>query len=150
MKSLLSLLACVLTLGANAQDGGEPAAWTAADSLAALVSAESYCADLEDLRRVATVVANRVADPRFPDSYAAVIGDPAQFPSTLREDFGQRCPDAEAVARDVLAGARYLEADVLYFYNPDITAAGGRWLERLRAGTVVRGARHHFVTLGGS
>lgn len=125
-----------------------PPSAAAVDSLRALITAESYCRDTLDLRRVATVVANRVADPRFPDAYAAVIGDPRQFPSTLRADFGQvYCAAAADVAREVAAGARYLDPDVLYFFRPDQTGASGTWLGRLEAGTVVRGQHHHFASL---
>lgn len=155
MKLVAVASLCSLALTACAQadrPGGPPAAAAPTlglvDSLTALLTAESYCADTADLRRVATVVANRVADPRFPGTYAAVIGDARQFPSTLRDDWGQvYCAAARAVARDVAAGARYLDPDVLYFYRPDRTAAAGAWRRRLEAGTVVRGEHHHFASL---
>ena len=144
----LALTACAQAGDAGAPRPAPPPSPGLVDSLAALITAESYCADTADLRRVATVVANRVADPRFPATYAAVIGDARQFPSTLRDDWGRvYCAAAREVARDVAAGARYLDADVLYFFRPDRTAAAGAWLRRLEAGTVVRGEHHHFASL---
>ena len=154
MRTFAAAALCLTTLAACAQPAEPEVAPAPAlspgalDSLTALITAESYCTDTLDLRRVATVVANRVADPRFPDTYAAVIGDPHQFPSVLRDDWAQEyCAAARAVAREVAAGARYLEADVLYFFRPDHTGASGEWLRRLEDGTVVRGEHHHFASL---
>lgn len=156
MKALIVGLCCALSWTACSQSPGAesappevaPLSAGALDSLRALITAESYCRDTVDLRRVATVVANRVADPRFPNTYASVIGDPRQFPSTLRADFGQvYCAAAAEVAREVAAGQRYLDPDVLYFFRPDRTAASGSWLRRLEEGTVVRGEHHHFASL---
>ena len=116
--------------------------------LASLISAESYCDDSTDMRRVATVVANRVDAPDFPDTYRGVIYARRQFPSTRRAGFGTdalMCDGAEAIAREVISGRRFLPPEVHYFYNPANVTASPEWLARLRRGTVVEGRRHHFV-----
>ena len=118
--------------------------------LADLVSAESYCDDPLDMRRVATVVANRVDAPAFPDTYRAVIYARGQFPSTRRPDFGQadvRCDSALAIAQTVVAGRRYLPPEVHYFYNPANPSLTDEWRRRLERGTRVIGRDHHFASL---
>ena len=116
--------------------------------LASLISAESYCDDVVDMRRVATVVANRVDAPDFPNTYRGVIYARRQFPSTRRAGFGTDallCDSAEAVAREVIGGRRFLPPEVHYSYNPANIKAAPEWLARLRRTTVVEGREHHFA-----
>ena len=118
--------------------------------LADLISAESYCDDPLDMRRVASVVANRVDSPRFPATYRGVIYARGQFPSTRRRGFGTasvRCDSALAIAQAVVGGRRYLPPEVQYFYNPANGALAEDWRRRLERGTYVEGRDHHFAAL---
>ncbi|MED3623487.1 cell wall hydrolase [Neobacillus thermocopriae] len=107
------------------------------DLLARLVRAEAEIEPFRGKIAVACVVLNRVASPKFPDTIKEVIYQKNQFQPVMNGKINQPA-DQESIqaVHEAINEHRYLAADSLYFYNPDI--ATSRWLDS-RATTLVIG-----------
>ena len=88
------------------------------DLLAALIHAEARGESFEGQVAVATVVLNRVADPRWPDTVEAVVLQPGQFATPT-----EATPEAERAAQEALMGEDPTGGAV-YFYNPEVSRCG--------------------------
>ena len=94
--------------------------------LARLVESEAGNESYETKMMVASVVMNRVADSRFPNSIREVIYQKGQFEVTVREVNGVLMIDREPsldslrVANDVLNKGSILPSNVLVFYKKGI------------------------------
>jgi len=99
--------------GSGGGGGNQPPINASTDELtlfAALLEAEAF-QNYDSLLAVATVILNRVADPRFPNSVTAVINQPGQFGPVTNGSLNRilaRGPTAlsRQVAADALGGAR--------------------------------------------
>ena len=83
--------------------------------LYACAKTESYDTKLA----LGTVVMNRVADSRFPDTLSENLSDQMQFPAGTRYD-----EESLAAAQEVLGGTRTLSASLVYYRAVD---AGESW-----------------------
>jgi spore germination cell wall hydrolase CwlJ-like protein len=108
--------------GPTTSEGGVMRTATKADERTCLIRAmyfESNRSSRDGLMAVGTVVMNRVASPRFPNTICGVVGQPGQFaygvltnPLNLRE-----LPLVEHTADAILAGERYKPiGDAMWFH----------------------------------
>lgn len=94
--------------------------------LARLVESEAGNESYETKMMVASVVMNRVADSRFPNSIREVIYQKGQFEVTVREVNGVLMIDREPsldslrVANDILNKGSILPSNVLVFYQKGV------------------------------
>jgi len=94
--------------------------------LARLVESEAGNESYETKMMVASVVMNRVADSRFPNSIREVIYQKGQFEVTMREVNGVLMIDREPsldslrVANDILNKGSILPSNVLVFYKKGV------------------------------
>lgn len=94
------------------------------DCLTRAMYFESHRSSETGLLAVGTVVMNRVASPKFPDTVCGVVGQPRQFASGVLSrpmDETARAEIAE-VADAVLAGARHEPVkDAMFFHQAGLT-----------------------------
>jgi spore germination cell wall hydrolase CwlJ-like protein len=108
------------------------------DCLVRAMYFESNRSSESGLLGVGTVVMNRVESPRYPETICGVVGAPRQFATGVltRQMVARDLPKAEAVAEDILNGARSKEVGTakhfhmagLRFSYPNmhyVTVAGG-------------------------
>jgi spore germination cell wall hydrolase CwlJ-like protein len=102
--------------------GGVTRTTTKADERMCLIRAmyfESNRSSRDGLMAVGTVVMNRVASPRFPNTICGVVGQPGQFAyGVLTNPLNPReLPLVERTADVILAGARYKPiGDAMWFH----------------------------------
>jgi spore germination cell wall hydrolase CwlJ-like protein len=105
-----------------ASQGGVTRTTTKADERMCLIRAmyfESNRSSRDGLMAVGTVVMNRVASPRFPNTICGVVGQPGQFAyGVLTNPLNPReLPLVERTADVILAGARYKPiGDAMWFH----------------------------------
>ena len=89
------------------------------DCLARAMYFESNRSSDDGMLAVGTVVMNRVADKRYPNTVCAVVGQKNQFaPGVLtRKMDGKALPDVEAAAEAVLAGERHPAVHTARFFH---------------------------------
>ena len=111
------------------------------DLLARLITAEAKGECLTGQVAVGSVVLNRVADPRFPDTINGVIFEPRQFQpvwqGTLPDKAGETSREA---ARMALEGDNPV-SDALYFYHIELASCD--WIRSRE--TVVDIGVHRFA-----
>lgn len=121
------------------------------DCLARAMYFESNRSSEDGMLAVGTVVMNRVADKRYPQSVCGVVGQKNQFaPGVLSKKMTEKRSAAMAygVADRVLRGARHptLSRDVKYFHTAGyrfsynnmfyvLEAGGNNFYEKRKAGT---------------
>lgn len=96
--------------------------------LARLIAAEARGENYVGQVSVAAVVLNRVASPRFPNTVAGVIFQPAAFESVSNGLFWSRTPNATELkaARDAVNGWDPT-GGALFFWNPYKPVSGWIW-----------------------
>ena len=86
--------------------------------LSHIISAEAGNCGEEMLIAVGSVVLNRVADERFPDTIKEVVFDPGQYSPTWNGTYcNEPTDDALDVAEFLLENGSQLPADVIYQSN---------------------------------
>lgn len=112
------------------------------DLLARTIQAEAQGEGCIGKLSVGTVIMNRVASERFPNTIKDVIYSPGQFcvvrVGTINQEAGEQSRDAAA---EILAGRRVLDADVVYFYNPK--TATDKWIRTREIAS--RHGNHNFA-----
>lgn len=111
------------------------------DLLARLVAAEARGEPFAGQVAVASVVLNRVRDPRFPNSIAGVIYQPRAFESVMNGLIWQRTPTAQEyrAAQSALNGWDP-SGGALFFWNPSKPVSPWIWTRRI----VARIGQHVF------
>ena len=119
----------------------KPGTITAADRklLAQLVHAEANGEPFEGKVKVAKVVLNRVASPKFPNTIREVILQPHQFTPVSNGAIHNTPTETDYKAVDKAVSTASDKDGSLYFYNPDISETS-TWLNS-HATTAVIG--HH-------
>lgn len=110
--------------------------------LSHIINAESGNQPLDGKLAVGTVIMNRVASPRFPNTIYDVIFAPNQF-TPVRNGAISKEPNAESVAaaKLVLEGVR-VGGNALYFVNPRVSP--NSWAQRNRPYVTTIGAHAFF------
>lgn len=94
------------------------------DCLVRAMYFESNRSSEDGMLAVGSVVMNRVASPKFPDSICGVVGQPNQFADgvTTRKMSSSALPKIEAVADEVLAGKRHPKVGrAMFFHTAGLT-----------------------------
>lgn len=112
------------------------------DLLARIIMVESGYESYQGKLAVGSVIMNRVADSRFPDTVRGVIYAPGQFPPARNGKLDNAKPNEDSIraAQAVLNGENNVEG-ALYFHNPRVTN-GGFW-DKLTTVEVI--GNHRFV-----
>ena len=121
------------------------------DCLARAMYFESNRSSDDGMLAVGSVVMNRVADKRYPNTVCAVVGQKNQFaPGVLSKQMKEKTSSARAyrMADKVLSGARHknLSASVVHFHTAGykfpydnmyyvLEAGGNTFYEKRKAGT---------------
>src|SRR5215831_18467923 len=126
LTALLAALGTACLQGCTGQppggQGGIAQTAAASDERTCLVRAmyfESNRSSRDGLMAVGTVVTNRVASPRFPDTICGVVGQPGQFANgVLTNPLNPReLSPVERAADAILAGERYKPiGDAMWFH----------------------------------
>lgn len=95
--------------------------------LAQLVHAEANGEPFDGKVKVARVVLNRVASPKFPNSIREVILQPHQFTPVQTGAINNTPTDADYKAVDEAISSNSEKDGSLYFFNPDLTKS--TWLK---------------------
>lgn len=100
--------------------------------LARIIYAEAGGEPYEGMKAVGTVIMNRVADSRFPNTIREVIFAKGQFDPVKNggnaKFNGEPSAEALNAATEVINGYRSFGAEVVYFYNPRTSTDG--WIVR--------------------
>lgn len=119
--------------------------------LAALISSECYCNDIEDMYRVGSVVLNRIEDEEFPNTLFEVIfqknkNGKVQFDGVGKFNFTPTyCDSSISVSRRLLERGSVLDNGIKYYYNPKITGTTSNWCRKMMNNTVLKGLHHHYA-----
>ena len=110
--------------------------------LSHIINAESGNQPMDGKLAVGTVIMNRVASPRFPNTISDVIFAPNQFTPVSNGSI-YREPNAESVAaaKLILEGVR-VGGSSLYFVNPSVSP--NSWAQRNRTYVTTIGAHAFF------
>lgn len=95
--------------------------------LARIINAEAGNQPYKGMVAVGNVVMNRVESNKFPDTIKKVIYQKGQFSPVANGAINKK-PNEKSIqaAKDVLTGARVVDENVVFFYNPEISTS--RWI----------------------
>ncbi len=123
---------------ATSEDLREIASAEARECMTRAMYFEANRSSREGLLAVGTVVMNRVASPKFPNTVCGVVGQRGQFaPGVLTRPMNEKArKEIEAVADEVLAGKRHGPVEDAKFFHQEgltfsydnmhyVTVAGG-------------------------
>lgn len=106
--------------------------------LAKIINAEAGNQPYKGKLAVGNVVLNRVGSPGFPNTIRKVIYQKGQFSPVANGAINKK-PNEESIkaAKEVLAGSRVVDGDVLFFYNPKISRSS--WMSKRKVVTKIGG-----------
>ena len=117
---IIPILLSVALAGAGTVEAETEQTYTDEDLyvLSHIISAEAGNCGEDMLIAVGSVVLNRVADERFPDTIKEVVFDPGQYSPTWNGTYyNEPTDDALEVAEFLLENGSQLPADVIYQSN---------------------------------
>ncbi len=114
------------------------------DLLVRIVDCESRGEPYEGKRAVATIILNRVASPKFPNTIEGVIMARNQFTPVSTGKIYKITPTEEVknAVNDVLAGYRSFSQEVIFFCAPSISTSN--WMVNNRPLHKIIGNHHFF------
>ena len=113
MKRLVMAMVAAVLISGPAYAGYDTDLWY----LSRIIQQEAgYCSQ-EMMEGVGSVVLNRVADDRFPDTIEGVITQPGQYSTLAMLDSQEPTQQAINVAVDLLENGSKLPADIIYQAN---------------------------------